>query len=914
MDHPGSNCSAFASCAVPIDLPMGPTLRVYSGADRDTVLRALAEDRQAAAGPARLAIVADEREPLSARADAARRWLTAGGPRPDGIAYRDEPLDGEIAFVFTNGSAAYPGMGAEVSRAFPGVVSGLDEQGTTWPLGERDVLAQMWDAGLLGRLHARITREVLGLWPTAAIGYSSGEPAALAALGAWTDMRSLRADLRASELFSTELTGEFRAVRRAWRRLGVTGERWVNYAVSASPEQVRAALADLVAVHLLAVNAPGTCLVGGEQMACEAALARLGADAIPIDYPIAAHAPELAEVAAEYRRLHLRPTTEVPGVRFYSGATGEPYPLSADRAADAILAQALDTVDFVRVIERAWTDGVRVFVEHGPQGQCTGWIRRILGTRDHLAVALDAPGGRALRRICQSVAELAAAGVPCQAGAFFGHLGGAVGQTEQATVLLRAPSLPLVLPDPRALVPPDSRTVGAANISDISPKMVNVEDHVKRVAGLHRDFLAHQAEAHVQFLRTMTVARTPGSVSSDRTANGRGLPGPKFGRAELEHLADGKISEVLGPLFAAQDHLFRQTRLPKPPLLLVDRVTGIEGAAASMGTGTIWTETDVTGDSWYLDGTGHMPAGIMAEAGQALLLLISWLGINLHCGGDRVYRLLGCEFTYHGSLATAGDTLRYEIHVDKHTEQDGIRLFFFHYDCYAGDELRLTLSSGQAGFFTDEELRQATGLRWDPCHEDPGPGSPDPPRIVPPRRLGQGAVRAFAAGRPADCFGDGWRGARKHARTPRISSGRLLLLDEVTDVDPAGGPWGRGYLRAEAAVSADDWFFARHFKNDPCMPGTLMFEGALQAMAFYLAALGFTLDHDGWRFEPMTGQGRLVRWRGQVSPASSRIVYEVFVTALSADPYPTLHADVLATVDGVKAFHVHRAGLRLVPG
>ena len=43
-------------------------------------------------------------------------------------------------------------------------------------------------------------------------------------------------------------------------------------------------------------------------------------------------------------------------------------------------------------------------------------------------------------------------------------------------------------------------------------------------------------------------------------------------------------------------------------------------------------------------------------------------------------------------------------------------------------------------------------------------------------------------------------------------------------------------------------------------------------------------------------------------------MYEVFVSELSSDPYPTLYADVLGTVDGVKAFHARRAGLRLVPG
>ena len=334
-----------------------------------------------------------------------------------------------------------------------------------------------------------------------------------------------------------------------------------------------------------------------------------------------------------------------------------------------------------------------------------------------------------------------------------------------------------------------------------------------------------------------------------------------------------------------------------------------------MGTGTIWTETDVRLDSWYLDPTGRMPAGMMVEAGQADLLLISWLGIDLQLQGDRVYRLLGCELTYHGSPAEAGQVLRYEIHIDRHAEQGGIRLFFFHYDCYEGDELRMTVRNGQAGFFTDEELSRSDGVQWEPGREQPAAAPVAVPRCAPPaRRFGPDEILAFADGRLADCFGAGWRATRAQVRTPRISDGRLLLLGEVTDIDPAGGPWHRGYLRAETAVHADDWFFAGHFKNDPCMPGTLMFEGGLQAMAFYLAALGFTLDHDGWRFEPVTGQEFLLRCRGQVSPAARRITYEVFVSELSADPYPTLYADVLGTVDGVKAFHARRAGLRLVPG
>lgn len=182
-------------------------------------------------------------------------------------------------------------------------------------------------------------------------------------------------------------------MRRAWERLGVDGDRWASYLVTAPLDRVRGELADERAVHLMAVNAPGVCVVGGESQACARVVARFGAaHAIPIDYDLAAHAPELREVRDRWWRLHHRPTTAVPGVRFYSGATTRAYTPTAERAADAVTAQGVGTIDFAGTVERAWADGVRVFVEHGPRGLCTGWIKRVLGDREHVAVALDAEG------------------------------------------------------------------------------------------------------------------------------------------------------------------------------------------------------------------------------------------------------------------------------------------------------------------------------------------------------------------------------------------------------------------------------------------------------------------------------------------------------------------------------------------
>ncbi|MED5373175.1 MAG: beta-ketoacyl synthase N-terminal-like domain-containing protein [Myxococcota bacterium] len=392
------------------------------------------------------------------------------------------------------------------------------------------------------------------------------------------------------------------------------------------------------------------------------------------------------------------------------------------------------------------------------------------------------------------------------------------------------------------------------------------------------------------------------------------LPGLKLDRDGLMVHAGGKISEIYGEQFKPQDDYVRQCRMPLPPLLLADRLLGIDAEAGSMGRGTLWTETDVTEDAWYLH-QGRMPAGIMIESGQADLMLISYLGIDLQHQGDRIYRLLGCTLTYHDSLPQPGETLTYDIHVDGHAKHGDKRLFFFHYDCRVEGKPRLTVRQGQAGFFTDAELLESGGILWTAeegeCVENPRMDEPD--LLTTKRSLSNAELVAFSEGRTSDCFGPEFYLSDAHTRTPRISGGKMLYLDEVTDFVPKGGPWGRGYLRAIDKVHPTHWFFEGHFHNDPCMPGNLMFEGCLQAMAVYMAGLGFTVDRDGWRFEPVPEEPYKLLCRGQVDPSSQELVYEIFVEEIIAGPEPTIYADMLCTVDGLKAFHCRRMGLRLVP-
>ena len=296
-------------------------------------------------------------------------------------------------------------------------------------------------------------------------------------------------------------------------------------------------------------------------------------------------------------------------------------------------------------------------------------------------------------------------------------------------------------------------------------------------------------------------------------------------------------------------------------------MTGITGEPGSMGKGTIWTETDVRHDSWYLN-QGYMPAGVLIESGQADLMLISWLGIDFLNKGERAYRLLGCDLTYHRRLPSPGETLAYDIHVDGHAKQGDIRLFFFHYDCHVGDERQISVRNGQAGFFNTDELADSAGILWTP---EEGDFDRNARLDAPTVRCGHTAFSAeqiahFANGDGYNCFGTGFEYLQTHNRTPKIQNGKMQFLHRITDCRTDGGPWGRGYLRAEQDISSDDWFFDGHFKNDPCMPGTLMFEGCVQAMAFYLASCGYTIDRDGWRFEPVPEHTIPLRCRGQVTP------------------------------------------------
>ncbi|MEE2827708.1 MAG: type I polyketide synthase, partial [Myxococcota bacterium] len=661
-----------------------------------------------------------------------------------------------------------------------------------------------------------------------------------------------------------------------------------------------------------------------------------------------------------YRDLHVLPTTPPEGVAYYSGHWGRSYPLQSDRsAAESILANATRGLDFQKTIEQAWEDGVRIFVEGGPQGSCTRMIDRILGERPHLAVSACRQGVDGGVAMLRALAKLISAGVAVDLEPLYGAASGVrlaeLAEDSKASVRIPAggdrpaPACLSDLPRPAALPPRTSvsSTIGSGSPPPPSPSPApsvprGQSDLVEQVGALVSGSLqqaARNAEAHGLFLkvdagfRGLRAQLTQGLLEpSAQTALGRASiewpplssPPPDlpetsepiaFDRSMCLEFAVGSIGRVLGPMFAEVDEHPTRVRLPDEPLMLVDRIQRVEGTPGSLGPGRVVTEHDVLEDAWYLDG-GRCPVCISVEAGQADLFLSGYLGIDLATRGLRVYRLLDAEVCFHRDLPRAGETIRYDIHIDRFIRQGSTWLFFFRFEGFIGDEHLISMREGCAGFFSSEQLESGRGLVEEAPTEIPprrvgtSPWSPLVPMVR--ERYDDASVEALRRGDLEGCFGEVFAG-RHLAPSLRLPGGRMKLVHRITDLDPAGGSYGLGRIEGETDVDPEAWYLTCHFVDDMVMPGTLMYEGCLHTLRVYLLRLGWVVESGGdeIHYAPIPDQASALRCRGQVLETTEKILYRIDIKELGYDPQPYVLADAVMFADGRKIVRFANVSYRL---
>jgi acyl transferase domain-containing protein/3-hydroxymyristoyl/3-hydroxydecanoyl-(acyl carrier protein) dehydratase len=927
---------------------------------RETARRWWQSNRTTASLPRAVALLARDRASLRTCITEAHRCLTsswneAAPSAKDNVFYSPDPLGprGEVAFVFPGSGHDFPAMGRDLALRWPEVLLRQDAENDH--LASQYVGRAYWTATptllsprdrLFGQVAlTTLVTDILGRFsvrPSAAIGYSLGESAALFALRAWTDRDAMYRALNRSSLFTDDLTGRCNAARRHWRLSNDEGVDWVAGVVGRSAEEVRAACAGVDRVYLLIVNAPRECVLGGQHAAVAEVLRRLDTALVPFAESMTVHCPVVREVAEAYQQLHRLPVSPINGVRFYSAALGRSYEISRDSSADAILAQALDTIDFPAVVESAWRDGARLFVEVGPGASCSRLIDGILGSRRHRACSACVPGG-GVSSLLRVLAVLCAERVPVDLSPLYNdepREAPVVARTSVVVPVGREPfSFPHRESDLPASDPNKSGRVGTLRSteqlpldngsrtldpSDIAP--VTTPDTFARqviaaqvaCGDAHSVYLRHAESVQrgmaetiafqTTLLEEMVRRRLPVSAAVDRIATSA----PRaLDRSQCLEFAVGSIAQVLGSEFAEVDEFPTRVRLPDEPLMLVDRILTIEGEPRLLTRGRVVTEHDIQRGAWYLDG-GRIPTCIAVEAGQADLFLSGYLGIDFHTRGLAVYRLLDAVVTFHRSLPEAGCVIRYDIHIDDFFRQGPTMLFRFRFTGTVDGEPLLTMTDGCAGFFTQDELSAGRGIVQTELDRRPRRGVRPPETLIPTavESYDETQLDALRAGDLAECFGPLFAN-RQLAPGLRLPGGRMRLVDRVLRLDPDGGRYGVGLIRAEAEIDPKAWFLTCHFVDDQVMPGTLMYECCLHTLRIFLLRTGWIATDGDVGCGPVPGVASRLKCRGQVTASTRTVAYEVTVKERGYRPEPYALADALIYADGKAIVEIHNLSLRI---
>jgi acyl transferase domain-containing protein len=233
---------------------------------------------------------------------------------------------------------------------------------------------------------------------------------------------------------------------------------WSIGVVNRPASAVRQAVVGRSRVYLLIVNTPSQCVIGGDRRAVANLVAALGCGFHPLTGVTTVHCEVAKPVADAYRGLHILPTHPPEDIRFYSGVLGRAYDLTADRAADSIVAQAIGPFEFPRVVEQAYADGVRIFVEAGPGNSCTRMISQILGNRPHAVIAACAGAEDEPRQLLCAIAELFSQRVPVDLSYLFVERDDESPPTPKPPVVKVACHRgPFNIPNPPSVPPPENR-------------------------------------------------------------------------------------------------------------------------------------------------------------------------------------------------------------------------------------------------------------------------------------------------------------------------------------------------------------------------------------------------------------------------------------------------------------------------
>jgi len=376
-----------------------------------TALRADAEQT-----PIRIAVVAGD---LTELADRLTRAVAGEADPAAGIFRTEDAPEASVAFLFPGQGSQRAGMLAQLFVAFPELHRYLDlGSGRDWAAAlhppaaftserqaaQQDRITDTTVAQPTLGIAGLAVNDLLGragIVPDMLAGHSYGELVALCAAGVF-DPESLL-DLSA---------------RRAAAILASTGaDPGAMAAVSSGGEKVERVLHDLGLAEQVVVanhNAPEQTVISGPTEAIELAVRRLrdtGISATRIPVACAFHSPLVADSSRIFADVLAEAPMRAPEIAVYANRTTLGYPDEPALIKAELAAQLASPVRFAEEIESMYAAGARVFVEVGPGSVLTKLVGKILGDRQHRAIATQPSRRGDLHGFLLALAQLATSGV-----------------------------------------------------------------------------------------------------------------------------------------------------------------------------------------------------------------------------------------------------------------------------------------------------------------------------------------------------------------------------------------------------------------------------------------------------------------------------------------------------------------------
>ncbi|MBG0779931.1 MAG: polyketide-type polyunsaturated fatty acid synthase PfaA, partial [Desulfotignum balticum] len=311
-----------------------------------------------------------------------------------------------------------------------------------------------------------------------------------------------------------------------------------------------------------------------------------------------------------------------------------------------------------------------------------------------------------------------------------------------------------------------------------------------------------------------------------------------------------------------------------------------------------WIETayDVPADAWYFTAnyTSTLPFCILLEiALQPCGWLAAYAGSALHSEDRLHFRNLGGTARCIQEIPRDAGTLLVRVRMTDVSKAGAMILQSF--DMQVSNHGQ-TVYEGTTrfGFFTAQALASQKGIQNCALVSDTPAVPREPFKVFP----------SVSPRTPADLSMDPDTGMPADA---------LRMIDAIEVMDPSGGKFNHGYIRAKKTVDPKEWFFDAHFYQDPVCPGSLGIESFLQTLRYYLLET-FSMDPSTHAVSPVLGDTHEWVYRGQIIPTHKEVTIHTHIRQVSQenDIY-AVKADGALCVDGRVIYEMKNFGLAFAP-